>query len=322
MVKCAKCNKLVNKKNPGLQCIKCNKWIHGPCGNLTTEQLSTLFSTESADWKCQNCVGSAKPKRLSFIMPDPEEDDNTDSEIAPIDPTVNSMTKQMLVEIKREIRQMMREELQSILQFYSDKIDDYEIKMKALDNQCIQLNNIYKNLSLKNNVLEQKINSLEQQQLKNIIEIHGIKEQEKEDVTSLSQSVCIKLNLEPTDVKSAYRKKTSRSRTDVNKPTPIVVSLCDGKREKWLAAAKNNNITSKDIGTGGDNKVFVRESLTPTNAFLLWKAKTTLTLDNLCKYVWCKNGTILARKSEKEKAHIIRTEDDINRLASEFKKLL
>ena len=156
MVKCLKCSKIVTKKSPGLQCNKCSKWLHGSCANISAEQLSALFTTESADWKCRNCTGSGKPKRLSFIMPDAEEEVDTDSEQQQIQaPTI---THKILSDIRREVREVVRDELQTALQFYSDKIDEYEVKIKDYENQCYELKNTCKNLILRNDVLEQTKN--------------------------------------------------------------------------------------------------------------------------------------------------------------------
>ncbi|KAL4709599.1 hypothetical protein ACJJTC_007330 [Scirpophaga incertulas] len=139
MAKCLKCTKLVTKKNPGLQCNKCSKWIHGSCANLSTEQLSFLSTTESADWKCRSCAGNMKPKRLSFIMPDVEDEADTDTETAT---NQTSMSQKMLNEIKREVRDVVRNELQLALQFYSDKIDEYEMRIKDYENQCAKWKNV------------------------------------------------------------------------------------------------------------------------------------------------------------------------------------
>ncbi|KAJ2937729.1 hypothetical protein O0L34_g19122 [Tuta absoluta] len=50
-MKCAKCNKAVTKKNPGLQCTKCTKWLHPSCVALTNDQLIALQSTDSKENK-------------------------------------------------------------------------------------------------------------------------------------------------------------------------------------------------------------------------------------------------------------------------------
>ncbi|KAG7298253.1 hypothetical protein JYU34_019074 [Plutella xylostella] len=94
----------------------------------------------------------------------------------------------------------------------------------------------------------------------------------------------------------------------------------DGSRDKWLEAARTIQLNSKDIGSEDTVKIYIREALTPSSAFLLWKAKKELKETSLCKFIWFKNGQILAKKEEKEKTNIIRSISDIERLKSSFAK--
>lgn len=267
-----------------------------------------------------NCVGKVRSKRLSFILPDAEEEDATDSESLPRSGslhgiTVPNTTEKMVHEIRREVREVVRNELQTALQFFSDKIDDYEVKMKDYENECTALRNVCSNLSLKNEVLEQKINGLEQFQLRNEVEIHGVKEVEGENVKALVDSICTKIQQRPSDIICARRKRVFRSDKQKDKQSPLLVSLREGCRGQWLASARNANIISQDLGMEGDCKVYVQEALTPQNAFLLWKAKMVLKSTGLCKYAWFKDGVILVRRAEKEKAQAIRSTKDIDRIA-------
>lgn len=330
MVKCSKCSKVVSTKNPGVQCSngKCSKWYHGSCASLTKEQLSTLSTTDSVDWKCRVCTGNAKPKRVSCILQDPE-DEESDMDVGCYSAT--SETEKILIEIRKEVREVIRNELQRTLQFYSEKIDEYDAKvkeyetnMKSVENQCKDLRNICKNLTLTNDTLEQKVNKLEQAQSFNDIEICGIMETEKEDVKQITLSVCQILNQKQEDVIRAYRKKKpSRPGTAQSiraaATAPIIVSLREGCRDHWLVASKTTNVTTQDLGRQDNTKVYIRESLTPTTAFLLWKTKTELKDKSLCKYVWCKNGLIMVRKEDQDKkVHVVRSVRDIDRIAKDL----
>lgn len=260
--------------------------------------------------------------RISFIMPDAEDDENTDIENLP---TPNNAEK-MLSEIKREVREAVRMELQIALQFYSDKIDDYELKMNEFEKQCINLKNNCKNLTLKNEALEQRLNTLEQSFITNQLEIIGIKKMEQEDITSIAKKYSTIIGQNPQDITNVYRKENKRKNNSANEATtesatqraqePIVITLREGRRGSWLDAAKTTNVSARnDLGMATDSKVYLRESLTPSTAYLRWKAKTTLKDTGLYKYVWCKNGAIFARKEDKGKSLIIRSTNDISRLA-------
>ncbi|CAB3232910.1 unnamed protein product [Arctia plantaginis] len=313
---------MVTKKSPGIQCSKCSKWLHASCASITTEQLNTLHSTDAVNWRCRSCTGSAKPRRLSCILPDAEEEENTDTEL--ID---NNITLRILKDIRREVRDIIRQELQSTLQFYSDKIDEYEKKihiyegnLKAVENQSLEIKNKFKNMELKYDVLEQKLHAIEQSQLANYVEVCGISEKVNENVDGMIENLCRKIQRNPDDIIKAYRKKNIRSDPKtLSRPSAIVVSLKEGCREEWLQVIKPLTITGKDIGIDDANKIYIRECLSPNTAYLLWVAKTELKQTDLCKFVWCKNGQILVRRCEKGKTHNVRSVKDIQRYVAEFR---
>lgn len=323
MAKCAKCSKLVTKKSPGLQCSKCSKWIHAQCALITTDQLNALNITDSVDWKCRSCAGSGRPKRLSCIMPDADEEDGTDTELQQQGVNSGEINKQLLGEIRREIREAIRMELQQSLSFFSDKIDEYEEKIgkyeqdiRLVEKQNYELKNTCKNLDLRNDVLEQRLNSLEQTLINNNVEICGIKEDINEDLQEIVKSLCAKIGQKPEDVAKIYRKKSKQQKTNNQaiRPPAITVVLREGCREQWLSKAKASSISCRDVGAAGDGRVFLREALTPATAYLLWNAKAELKEKHHFKFVWIKNGTIIARKEENEKFHVIRSLNDITRI--------
>ncbi|KAJ2937621.1 hypothetical protein O0L34_g17877 [Tuta absoluta] len=323
MVKCAadKCNKGINKKCPGLQCAKCNKWWHATCVSITNEQLTALHATDSVDWKCKSCAGSAKPKRVSYILPaeSEESDENPNTEETALNK--KALLQELLCDLRNEIKSIIEIELQKSLSFYSDKIDEYGAKIKvfeqnmnSLDNQCKDLKNTVKNLHLKFDAMEIKCNQLEQFQISNQLEICGVDEMEQEITMDLAKKVATVLNRNPDDVVKAYR-KSSRTPAGQRKSSPLIVILREGNRDPWLEAAKKCNIWATDLGRTDENgKIYLRESLTPITAHLLWKTKEDLT--GLYKYIWCKNGNVLIRK-ENEKVIYVRSLQHLQKIKSE-----
>lgn len=320
MVKCAKCLKTVTKKTPGIQCSKCSKWMHGECTSISEEQLNVLYNTDSIDWKCRGCTGTAKPKRVSCILPDADtEDASSSSELQ-----YNTLTRKIISDIRQELREVVQQELQSTLQFFSDKVDEYQEKlnqfettMKHYDNQIKDMKNNLKNYALKYDALEQKMNVIQQSLIVNNVEICGIYEQSSDNIMEIVKKVAIKIDQDPNDILKAYRKKTARPNNgNDSSPSPIIISLKDGCKEAWLQSSKNINVSCQDLGLLKGNKIYLRESLTPATAYLLWKSKTELKKTNLYKFVWCKNGVILSRKHETDKIHHIRSSKDIERLVN------
>lgn len=149
MAKCAICAKLLTKKSPGLQCSKCNKWLHAPCASISADQLNVLHATNSVNWKCKTCCRGSKHKRLSCIISDTDGKENPDTEsITPLSGVHDKMMQQILQDIRNEVRQVIKDELQRTLEYYLDKINKYESKiqqygktMKELENRCTDLQN-------------------------------------------------------------------------------------------------------------------------------------------------------------------------------------
>lgn len=258
-------------------------------------------------------------------MPETEEEETVENEKPVLQ---NETAQQILKEIRREVREVIRVELQTTLQFYSDKIDEYEDKvkeyeanMKAFETQCQDVKNNYRNLALKYDVLEQKLNEIEQNRMINCIELCGIDETTNEKPIEIAQIVCSKIGQDTEEIKSAYRKKKTITNVKGERTLQVIVAtLKEGCREKWLDAAKLIPLTAQDIGREGSAKIYLRESLAPATAFLLWKAKQELKETGLCKFVWCKTGRVLARKCENEKPLFIKSLRDVERIAKDLRK--
>ncbi|XP_061729467.1 uncharacterized protein LOC133534391 [Cydia pomonella] len=290
MVKCCstKCGKNVTKKCPGLQCGKCGKWMHASCIPITTEQLNALCGTEAVEWKCKTCNPQYKNKRISAILPDPEDDDNTD-------------TEQVI---------LMKDSCND----YQKKLDDYEVKVKSMENQNKDLQNKYTNIQLKCNSMEQKLNQIEQTQLESKIEICGVEKKENENTTEIAKKIAQVLQVNCDDVTGAYRKERRAPAALQRGPASIIVTLKAGQRDCWLTTARTRTITGHDLGHPEESRIFLREALTPATAFLLWKAKSELKKDDKYKYVWCKGGNVLVRKHDQARIQTIRSEHDVEKL--------
>lgn len=314
MVKCAKCSKLMNKKNPGLQCTKCDKWLHASCVGMTIEQLNTLSKTDSVDWICKSCTDQRKPKRLSCILPDVEDEESMN-----VETMANSLTSKVIRDLKPQITELIRDELQNTLQYYFDKIDEYESKLKVQENLTKQLENKFKNLNLKYENLEMKINTIEQGQLANHIEICGVEEVEQENLMKITEQIATKIRQNANDVLKCYRKNKNKVKLSHKKPesSSITILLREGVRDAWLQAGKEVSITTQDIGRNGHDRIYLRETLAPSTAFLLWKTKEQL--KDYYKYIWCKNGSVLIRKAENEKISTVKSINDLEKIKSTIK---
>ncbi|KAJ0171793.1 hypothetical protein K1T71_012556 [Dendrolimus kikuchii] len=169
-----------------------------------------------------------------------------------------------------------------------------------MEKRCTDLQNNLKNINLKYEVLETKIHQIEQSQLANQLEICGIKETEKEDVEEIAKDIAMSILQAPEDIIKVYRKKRNRLNNQKSMDNSVItVILREGIRDMWIEAAKSSPINAEKLGLEKNNKIYLRESLTPATAFLLWKTKEEL--KGTFKFIWCKHGSVLVRKSENKK---------------------
>ncbi|KAG7304971.1 hypothetical protein JYU34_010399 [Plutella xylostella] len=330
MAKCSTCSTLVNKNNPGLQCSKCKKWIHGKCASLSAEQLNVLFLTKSVEWQCKTCVGKTKPTRLSCILPDNEEEETYEAEETGTDRDTKMMLQEIKNEVqttirrelKREIQTVIREELQRSLQFFSDKIDDYEKtqketteKIATMDKQLHNLTNTCSYLQKYSGALEQKIIDLEQNERQLNLEIVGLEELPNEEPMAIVKKLGELMKVSTTEIECARR---TSPKTNA-KSSPILVRFLSSggsTRETWLKQRRELRLITSNLVTGGPStgNIYINEDLVPEMRELFWKARTELR--DQFKYIWVRGGKILVKKNDGAKTARIKNMSDVSELKS------
>lgn len=72
-------------------------------------------------------------------------------------------------------------------------------------------------------------------------------------------------------------------------------------------------VTNNNNGRNEAKRVFVNDELTQLNRYLLWKTKNKAK-ELQWKFVWVKDGRIMAKKEETTRIFYIRNEPDIENL--------
>ncbi|PZC78338.1 hypothetical protein B5X24_HaOG202244 [Helicoverpa armigera] len=319
--KCVNCNSNITKKNPGLECSRCEKTVHATnaCAKLSVKQLAALRASDGLEWCCTDCLKNIS-RRSSFFIPDDTEEA---SETVPFD--VQRLMKNISAEIKKAIKEEL-ESFQASVEFIGDQVSNIEeilknqnSKIRQLENKNIELMNAKKNLELRLSAMEQRMEETEQKNMCNFIEIAGLPNIQTADVMTVTKKVADILNLE-NDVIQDVRQITGRS----DSSSYLLVELNNkSTRNKWISAAKSKEITVAEMSLSipvqqPTSKIFVREALTRNTKTMLYQAKQRLKAPNgFFKYVWCKEGKVYVKKSDDDKkVHIIRSTDDIDVLIS------
>lgn len=320
MKKCDKCNKTITKRSPGLECSRCEKLVHGNtlCSGLSNKQLTALRAAENLEWTCEECHKSS-PKRPSFYVPQDDGDDEDAEGNYQEHSQIN--VKQFLRDISVEMEKTMKKEVKELtksLQFHSDKMDEVMESIEAfkqtitdLKRKNTELTNKNSHLETRIQALEQQFQSTEQQKYANHLEIANVPFNEKEDTSVLIEKIAKKLQLSTSEIESSKRLPGKPER-----PGSILIKTKgESIQTKWLASAKTTTILVTDVMQNVSNnneKIYIREALTPYNKMLLWNAKQEL--KSTYKFIWCKRGIIRARKDEESRTHILRSTEDIKKL--------
>lgn len=272
--------------------------LHFECAGIAENTWSRMGQKRRDEWKCKLCQGKA------FSVPI-----NND--------TISKLHEDFLAKMQETIKEQFEiysskvndqiAELKESVKFCCSKIDEYENNLSCYKKEVNSLKNNHEylydeNQELKHNfaALKLQYETLEQYNRKHNIEIDGIPLQNDETmpdiVGTLSNIIGEPVNYQ-VDIQAAHRVPTKRK----SGIKPIVVQFSNRqKRDAFLLKAKKIKIKSTAfVNNVPETFVYVNEHLTPFNRELLFKSKQ-LKLNGY-KYVWPKDGKILAKKTDSDR---------------------
>ncbi|XP_044757467.1 uncharacterized protein LOC123315704 [Coccinella septempunctata] len=316
---CVLCQKTINDvKHPGLQCSSCNKSYHANnvCSDVNKQQLSLIDTLPGTLWFCRGCRDSTEsPPRLpntrSRTGAQPVSRDAgysaEDVDHSSTPPNTD------LLSLRDEIRDMKRS-----VDFCSDKISDFEGVVSRFNNllkltQELKAENA--DLKLEISSLNHRLNSMEQHTKSNNIEIQDVPEKTGENLFQIIDKIG---NFIGQPIKKENVDFITRVNTKIaSKPKHIVVRFTTKLlRDEFLAKAKikRNQCENRSLMLDGiSNRFFINEHLTIANKILLRKVRDVSKERNF-KFVWVRDGAILARKDERSKIIQISSESDIAKI--------
>lgn len=258
-----------------------------------------------------------------------------------IDATAANITDEMDVALElrlfreemRAARAQMKELTTHIASFSvalaatNARIDKLECRAEVVErelNVVVELRNTIDQLKL-------DLNDKDQESLSNDIEITGIPESKGENPIHLVTLVAVKLGveIEAKEIVHASRAGPPRIVKDpavsaTPRPRPIAVRLARRTlRDNFLRGARVRREATIDVTVERDSpgspapavphRFYVNERLTRLNRHLFYKAREIGKLKGW-KYVWTKEGRILARQEPGQVCHRIRSDSDIERV--------
>lgn len=325
MVRCGNCEEEIASESECVRCSSCARKLHFGCTTITARTYRGMSTEQKKSWKCQYC----RTRSVADQIPreDRSEDRNETCSSAEV---LSADVKKDITEIKETLKEYLRS-VEFLSRGYDDMKETINKNNELLHALTGQINDLKEQCKHKDTIIstmQKQINRMEQEIIKNNVEITNVPytrgENLTEMVTEVAKAVGTEINI--TDINNIYRINTKQN----TKAPKIVVSftntLC---KEKILHFAKvkgpllvrnaNLKLNFNEISESKkaeilNSKVYLNGQLTAANKELLWQAKTKARTA-AWKFVWIRDGKILARKDEGTTVLRIADVDDVNRIA-------
>ncbi|KAJ2944059.1 hypothetical protein O0L34_g8396 [Tuta absoluta] len=175
--------------------------------------------------------------------------------------------------------------------------------------------------NLKNQIsnLQSDLNSVLQRDRLQNLEISGIPDKAKENLTTYMINIGKFIDVVVTSQDIDYITRAQPRTKNPNRPKTIIVKLKSRLiKDSIISAARGKQkILTSDIGittSGEPVQIFINEHLTPSNKLLYLQARKKKKLAN-CEFVWVRDGKIFARKNETSPVIPIRSPIDLEKIS-------
>lgn len=213
--------------------------------------------------------------------------------------------RKMITEVKSMIRGVSasQKECQKSQEHISEEYDGLKAsqgeilaQLKSMQQKVDKLTSACQSKDKEINMLKSRVLMLENHSRRRNIEIQGVTESPGEDVQKIVCKVvsAIGVDLRESEIECAHRVPTKVE----NRPKPIIVELASRKKRDEIVAVRGYSVFNKEVtGSNAPGKIYVYAQISPDLKNLRWKAKEKAKEKNW-KFVWIKDGNLLAKKSE------------------------
>jgi hypothetical protein len=283
----------------------CKCMFHAKCVGLGEGEIGGSYK----DWRCQGCadggrtamqsVGESQEVTLSLLMKKLMDMEVKMSE------TANKLETDLGQSIEfchGDVANILRriEVQDGRLDAYFKKFEEQEREIAALKAQNI--------------MLQERVGELEQYSRVNCFEIHGIPQQENENVSGIVVSVGRALNYPVTEFQIDNCHRLPARQGGGRPPAIIVKMVRRSDKEAFLQKRRvKRDLCLRHLGQASDAPIYLNESLSLERRKLLAAARKTSKEKNY-KFVWVRNGKIFARRDEKSAVIHIDSMSDVERM--------
>lgn len=301
---CSVCRKPVEGKF--LVCSGCGEGFHlgKNCSAITDSAYTKMSTVKRETWMCQTCKSGTSSNQSNASL-DPHFS-AINSKLDQLTSTVEMLMVKVeeLLSFKATCEKMAEtvSDIQTSIDFLSEKYDSVLSTLTVNQTEMSQLKAEVESLSAtvarQTDILDKttlQINELEQYGRRCNLVIHGLPLKPNEDLKSFMCDLAGRLkltNFQEDEICKIHRLPTQDKS---NTSPPILVQFQNASvQEKWFRARK-------DLPDLAEPEKFPRlyfnENLTRMNSELFRLARSK-GKENGFKFVWTRNGKVLARKSE------------------------
>nr|XP_054931478.1 uncharacterized protein LOC129386958 [Dermacentor andersoni]XP_054931479.1 uncharacterized protein LOC129386958 [Dermacentor andersoni] len=320
---CSTCTKPVDGKC--LSCSRCERCYHcgKNCSIISKNAFSKMSTAKHETWTCPSCESSTSNHSDSDDCDASfgHEFSAVNSKLDQLRVTVEALTTKVaeLLQFKDTVEEGAETvtEIQKSIEFLSNKYESVKSGLEANQTALTQLHARVESLSetvdAQAELLDKSrcaVNDLEQYSRRCNIEIHGLRTNPNENLVSFMADLAQNLDFSEFEANTIASIRRMPNR-DSSTPPILVQMRVVASKEKWLALrTKLRNLRTDE----SHPQLYFNENLTRTNKELFRLARSK-GKENQYKFVWTRNGRVLAKKSEEVKA-VIRIEklSDLNKI--------
>lgn len=293
---CSGCNKSVRGCESEITCVDCSSTFHASCVKMTADDVGYIEENNQT-WRCEDCQ-SGRRKSLALATA-AGKGEVTLSDIIVLLNNISQKQDKMEKEIKRMERDLGKsidyghETLDSLSKRFDEQCEKITACFGAMEIVTAELNAVKK----ENAELRDRMEELEQYSRSNMLEVNGIPQTINENLTDIicKMSNALGHQISEKEIDICHRMK---SRKEGQTPPIVVRFVRRMDRNEIIQRRKvKRDFSTRDMGQSLDSRVYINESLSLSRRKVFATARE-LYKKNKIKYIWVKNGKILARKED------------------------
>lgn len=304
MATCGVCVKSIRSNQLKVVCSDCAREFHASCCDMSKADVEAI-AAEGLPWRCKPC-GQNRRRSLRF-----------DVEVSEGNLTLDDIMKKISEMFEHQKTQEAN--FNKSYEHITEKIDENTKAVndhnKSLEKCLEQIDTLVeKNRKLERKVteLEQRVEEMEQYSRSNAVEIHGVPEQQHEDVVKVVQELGKALDMDIAESMIDACHRLGRSKGPSSPPPGIIVKFVRrlDKEELLRRRRVKSNLSTRHMNLKVDQPVYVNESLSPARRRLFAEARQ-IKRQKEYKFLWVRGGKIFLRQQESAPVHQVTCQADL-----------